>query len=79
MEDKVLEIKDKMSDIVMASDVTDIRLTQAGYYGDAQVADAGALRKSVQIWMLWWTIKVQLGKMIFSIYCTRRDLYISTA
>ena len=32
------------------------------------------LRKSVQIWMLWWTIKVQSGKMIFSIYCTRRDL-----
>lgn len=35
MEDKVLEIKDKMSDIVMASDVTDIRLTQAGYYWGA--------------------------------------------
>lgn len=35
MEDKVLEIKDKMSDIVMAADVTDIRLTQAGYYWDA--------------------------------------------
>ena len=35
MEDKVLEIKDKMSDIVTAADVTDIRLTQAGYYWDA--------------------------------------------
>ena len=35
MEDKVLEIKDKMSNIVMAADVTDIRLTQAGYYWDA--------------------------------------------
>ena len=32
---KVLEIKDKMSDIVTAADVTDIRLTQAGYYWDA--------------------------------------------
>ena len=30
MEDKVLEIKDKMSDIVTAADVTDIRLTQVG-------------------------------------------------
>ena len=35
MKDKVLEIKDKMSDIVTAADVTDIRLTQAGYYWDA--------------------------------------------
>ena len=35
MEDKVLKIKDKMSDIVTAADVTDIRLTQAGYYWDA--------------------------------------------
>ena len=35
MEDKVLEIKDKMSDIITAADVTDIRLTQAGYYRDA--------------------------------------------
>lgn len=35
MEDKVLEIKDKMSDIVTAADVTDIRLTQAEYYWDA--------------------------------------------
>ena len=35
MEDKVLEIKDKMSDIITAADVTDIRLTQAGYYWDA--------------------------------------------
>ncbi len=31
MEDKVLEIKD----IVTVADVTDIRLTQAGYYWDA--------------------------------------------
>ena len=35
MEDKVLKIKDKMSDIVTVADVTDIRLTQAGYYWDA--------------------------------------------
>lgn len=35
MEDKVLEIKYKMSDIVTAADVTDVRLTQAGYYWDA--------------------------------------------
>lgn len=34
-EDKVLEIKDKMSDIVTAADVTDTGLTQAGYYRDA--------------------------------------------
>ena len=31
----ISKIKDKMSDIVTAADVTDIRLTQAGYYWDA--------------------------------------------
>lgn len=35
MEDKLLVIKDKKPDMVTATDVTDIRLTQAGYYWDA--------------------------------------------
>lgn len=35
MEDKVLEIQDKKQDMITAADVTDIRLTQAGYYWDA--------------------------------------------
>lgn len=35
MEDKVLVIKDKKPDMITAADITDIRLTQAGYYWDA--------------------------------------------